>query len=241
MKKLEIKIILFTTILTCIVSCSKGGGPDDSIITPDPEPDPITINLPNKPVTTFPVNGEVCSDFDSVANDNSKARIKFEWENATYANTYVLKVTESGNVVADVEIAATAYYVTLNKGKTFSWTITAKNDDGINTSQTNSFTTPGKPIGNYIPYTAVISFNINNTTNMASLSWVGSDQDSEPEDLVYNVLIKENDIEILSIDETTETSIDNFNVLLNSTYEIKINTIDKYGSYSSSKLIYIYE
>lgn len=233
MRIIDIKTIFLFTGLGLMVSC--GGGSDSPA-----EPEPV-VNIPVKSVLALPVNGELCSDFVVVAANDAKAEISFSWGVSTYATSYILKITQSGIEVLNTELSTTSYKAVLDKGKTYSWTITAKNSDGVNTSVTNSFTTPGKPIGNYVPYAAVINFNVNRDTSMATLSWVGKDEDSNANELKYDISIKEDNVSKVSLTNQTQTSITDFVLKLNSTYEIKINTIDKQGSYSTSLLTYIYQ
>lgn len=232
MRIINIKTIFLFIGLGLMVSC--GGGGSDS-------PDEPEVKLPAKPALALPVNGETCSDFTVVANNDAKAEIRFTWAATANASNYILKVTQAGTQVVNQTLTTTAYNVVLDKGKTYSWTVTAKNSDGENISATNSFTTPGNPVGNYVPYAAVINFNVNNGTSMATLSWVGKDEDSTVSELKYDIEIKEDNIVIQSLTNKTQTSVADFVAKLNSTYRIKINTIDKNGSFSSSVLSYTYE
>lgn len=225
----NIRTICFSLGLGILVSCGGGNSDGNSV-----------VNLPAKPNLSLPANGENCSIYTIVASDNTKAEINFSWAGATYATSYILVVTQAGAEVFKKEISTTSYKVVLDKGKTYSWTVTAKNGDGVNPSTTNSFTTPGNPIGNYVPYAAVIYFSVNSSSSMASLSWVGKDEDSMTTDLKYDIEIKKDNIVIQSLTDQTITSITDFAAVLNATYQIKINTIDKQGSYSTSIVTYTY-
>lgn len=231
MRIINIKTIFLFIGLGLLVSC--GGGSDSS---GEPE-----VKLPAKPVLTLPLNGETCSDFTVVANNNAKAEISFSWSATANASNYILKVTQAGTEVVNQTLTTTNYKAILDKGKTYSWTITAKNSDGENVSTTHSFTTPGNPVGNYVPYAAVINFNVNSSTSMATLSWIGKDEDSNASELKYDITIKEDNISKLSLSNQTQTSVTDFAVKLNSTYQITIKTIDKNGSFSNSVLNYTYE
>ncbi len=226
----NIKTIFLFVSLGFLTSCGGGGGSSEEQV----------VNLPEKPSLSLPANGENCSAYTVVASDNTKAEIGFSWNSAAYASSYVLVITQAGNTILNQTLTSTTYKTILDKGKTYSWTVTAKNNDGINTSATYSFTTPGNPIGNYVPYAAVINFSINSTSSMASLSWVGKDEDSVTADLKYDIEIKQDNTIIQSLTNQTVTSIADFAAVLNSTYQIKINTIDKQGSFSSSVYSYTY-
>lgn len=228
MRMKYIKRIFLFTGLGLLISC--GGGSD----TPK-------ANLPGTPALTLPIDQETCTDYTVVSSNSAKAQIKFTWATTVYATSYVLVITQAGTTVLNQTLTTTSYDVILDKGKTYSWTITAKNEDGEKTSATRSFTTPGNPIGNYVPYAAVINFNVSSTTSMASLSWVGKDEDSTTSELKYDIEIKKDNVVIQSLTNQTSTSIADFAAVLNSTYQIKIKTIDKFGSYSYSVLTYTYQ
>ena len=226
-----IKTITSFLSLALLASCGGGGGGND---TPQ-------VNLPATPSLSLPTNGETCSDYTAVNNNSAKAEISFSWASAAYATSYAIIVTQAGVEVANQTVTANNYKIILDKGKTYSWTVTAKNKDGEKTSATYSFTTPGNPIGNYVPYAAVINFNVNSTTSMASLSWVAKDEDTATADLKYDIEIKKDNVVIQSLTNQTVNSIADFVAVLHSTYQIKINTIDKQGSYSTSIVTYTYE
>lgn len=231
MKIINIKTISFFIALGLLSSCGGGGGGSDTPV----------VNLPATPALSLPVNGETCSNYTAVTNNTAKAEISFSWASAAYATSYTLVVTQAGVAVANQTITTNSCKVVLDKGKTYSWTVTAKNKDGEKNSATYSFTTPGNPIGNYVPYAAVINFNINNSNSIASLSWVGKDEDSNASELKYDIEIKKDNVVIQSLTNQTVTSIADFVAVLNATYQIKINTIDKQGSYSTSVVTYTYE
>nr|WP_288834435.1 hypothetical protein [uncultured Flavobacterium sp.] len=233
MKIIIIKTIFFFLGLALIVSCGGDGG-SDSV-------DMRKNILPETPKLTLPFNRETCSDYTVVVSDATKAEISFSWATTANTTSYVLVVNQAGTTVVKQEMTTTSYKVVLDKGKTYSWTVTAKNRNGETISATYSFTTPGVPVGNYVPYAAIINFSVITGSSIASLSWVGKDEDSSTSELKYDVEIsKDNDI-IQSLTNQTVTSIPDFAAVLNSTYQIKINTIDKQGSYSTSIVTYIYQ
>lgn len=228
MRIINIKTALLFIGLRLIFSC--GGGSDS--------PNEPVINLPEKATLALPLNGENCSDFKAVTNNDTKAEITFSWGASAHASSYILKITQSGTEIINQVLTTTTHKAVLDKGKTYSWTVTAKNSEGENLSATHSFTTPGNPVGNYVPYAAIINFNINNSTSMATLSWVGKDEDSNTSELKYDIEIKEDNNVLLSLTNQISTSVPDFLVKLNATYRIKINTIDKHGSFSSSIFSY---
>ncbi|MFI8377886.1 hypothetical protein [Leeuwenhoekiella sp. NPDC079379] len=238
MKNITSKFIILVIVMAFTISC---GGDSDSPVDPPTEPDPVAENKPTKAALTLPENGQQCTAFAAVNSDDTKAEISFSWEKSTYATAYILKIAQSGTEVVSKQISGTSTTSILDKGKTYSWTVVATNADGESSSETHSFTTPGNPVGNYVPYAAVISFDIDTTTQMATLSWVGADEDSEASELKYSVVVKEDNTIILSKENQTETTVADFDVTLNAIYEIQVNTIDAYGSYSTSVLSKTYK
>ncbi|WP_026713016.1 hypothetical protein [Flavobacterium daejeonense] len=226
----KIKTIFLLIGLGLMTSCGGGGGSD----TPE-------VNLPETPSLSLPVNGESCSSYTAVTNNSAKAEISFSWASAAYATSYALVIKQAGVEVANQTVSTNVLKVILDKGKTYSWTVTAKNKDGEKTSATYSFTTPGNPVGNYVPYAAIINFSVNSTTSMASLSWIGKDEDSNASTLKYDIEIKKDNVVIQSLTNQTVTSVADFVAVLNSSYQIKINTIDAQGSYSTSIVSYTYQ
>lgn len=228
MKIINIKNIALFFGLGLLISC--GGGGDTPV-----------AKLPGTPALSIPANGESCSAYTEVASNSAKAEISFNWATTAYATSYNLIITQAGATVVNQTLTSNSYKAILDKGKTYSWTVTAKNKDGETTSATYSFTTPGNAIGNYIPYAAVINFDVNSTTSMASLSWVGKDEDSATSELKYDVEIKKDNVVIQSLTNQTVTSIADFVAVLNATYQIQIKTYDTHGSYSTSIVTYTYQ
>ncbi|MGY5354181.1 hypothetical protein [Wenyingzhuangia sp. IMCC45467] len=233
MIKLKFQYFLLIISYVLIISC----GGDGNELETDPKTE---LTFPEKAKLSLPLNGEICTGYTTVPNNDSKAEISFYWERAINTTSYELIISESENIVDTKQTTSTSSKVILDKGKTYSWVVISKNSDGESISTTYSFTTPGEPLGNYVPYAAVIDFTIDKTNNIASLSWLGNDEDSENTELYYDLIVAEDEIEIINIKNTSENKIDNFTAKLNSVYKIEIKTNDEIGSYSISEFNYTF-
>ncbi|WP_318308504.1 hypothetical protein [Flagellimonas crocea] len=196
-------------------------------------PEEVEVIAPSKPNAILPVNGETCSDYIEVPQDESKAIVLFTWESTANATSYLLEVFDGDVVVNSIRASRTDTEATLDKGKSYTWTITAENTAGQTTSDTMSFTTPGEAIANYAPYAAEISTTFNIETSELEISWVGSDKDNDP--LVYDITV--NTSEGANVIEQTgliETTLEPFSVVLGETYSISVKSIDDTGNFSLS-------
>jgi hypothetical protein len=213
--------------LTILYSCSSESS-NDSNETDIENP----ATLPGKPVGILPINAETCSDFEEVPGETDKAIIYFSWSVADNASSYVMEVFESGSKVNTSTVGTTSTKLTLDKGKSYSWTVTAINQDGENTSNTFSFITPGQPISNFAPYAAEISVDFDSANHEMTITWVGSDEDNDP--LTYDVIIMENGITLEQYEDLTESGIAPISVSINATYTIKVTSKDNFGNFSVS-------
>ena len=209
--------------LAIIFSCSKGESNDI---------EETVLSWPEIPVGELPANAETCSDFEAVPGETDKATIFFSWSAAENATSYLVKVLESGTEVGSTTVTATTTELTLEKGKSYSWSITAKNKLGETQSNTFSFTTPGEPIGNFAPYAAEISVDLNESNDELAISWMGNDEDGDS--LTYDVIIKEDDVIIREYLDLTVVQLDPINTSAGLTYIVQVISRDSFGNFSVS-------
>ena len=145
---IEVTSLVFS-MLILLVSCSDGDG--GGVSDDGPEPPPA------KAIGTLPANGEPCSDYEDVASDDSRVSVLFNWNVAQFADSYVLTVLEGSTEVFSNTFSTLSAKVELDRGKTYRWSVTSVNGDGQTGGDSNSFTTPGTPVGNFAPYTAEIT------------------------------------------------------------------------------------
>lgn len=226
---ISIPYILIFTSLIVLVSC---GGGDESVGDDFMEPPTQNETLPTKSVGTLPANGEPCSDYEEVEGDDSKIVVFFTWNAAQFAESYVLTVFEDGSEVFSGSQTSLSANAQLDRGKTYTWSVTSVNSDGQTNGDTYSFTTPGIPVGNYAPYAAEITVTFD--PEFMSVSWIGNDEDGD--DLTYDVTIFEGDEQILELNDISNTQIDPIDYMPNMEYMVQINSKDPLGSSSESTL-----
>lgn len=216
------KLVLILLIIL-IGACTKSGTP----------PEDIKPELPGKPEGILPANAETCSDFEEVIGAADKAAILFSWSPSENTTNYLLRVFASETEVSSSTVSTTEAKLTLEKGKSYTWSITAKNGTGEAISNTLSFTTPGRVIGNFAPYAAEINTEYNSTSSELSISWSGSDEDGDI--LTYDASVKDgggNDI--LNQTNLSESILNPISVTLGETYTIRITSRDGSSNFSIS-------
>jgi hypothetical protein len=214
-------------VCTLIFACSSSG---DSAT--DPQPEPKTELPPGKPSPTAPANSEACTDFEEVPEDQGQAKIFFSWSDTRDAESYILQIFASGTPVSSSEVTTAGADAILDKGKTYSWTVTAKNAVGETTSDTFSFTTPSESPGNYVPYAADIQLDYDPTTGELSISWTGNDEDGDS--LTYDLVVREGENILLEEKAIHNTSIGAILVTQGVMYSVEVISTDAYGNYSVS-------
>jgi hypothetical protein len=216
--------MIYCSIVVILSSCGGGGGEQ-----PPPEP---SNDLPLKVTGTLPVNGEPCSDYEEVLSDDSMVLITFNWNEAEFANNYELAVMEGSSAVFSNKYSNLEAKVELQRGKTYTWSVTAINEFGQTPGDTYSFTAPGIRVGNYAPYAAEISVDFNTNTMEMSISWVGSDEDNDT--LTYDIKILENENIILEETGVDADMVDPIQFIDGVDYSVEIISKDTSGNFSIS-------
>jgi hypothetical protein len=218
--------LLLLMLITGLSSCEKSKDVD-TVVEKEP------INTPGMAQGTLPENGEPCADVEGVSGEPLKVSVLFQWTSAEFADNYDLRVFESQNEVYNETLTSLETTVELDRGKSYSWSITAKNDDGETVGSTFSFTTPGEPIGNYVPYAAVITVEFNAMTSEMGVSWIGSDEDGDT--LTYDVLIKEDEKLLVEFTNLSVDFLDLIPFIPTSSYSFEVISKDNFGNFSISK------
>lgn len=219
------KVITVFILLVFMSSCYNGGSEEEEMQLEKP--------VPTKAVGTLPANGEPCSDFEIIPNDDSKVSISFKWTSAQNTKNYDLIVLEGTSEVSNTTVDALQTNITLSRGKTYTWRVVSKNDNNSSISDTYSFTTPGLAASNYAPYSAEITVTFDDPTKLFNTQWVAVDEDGD--DLVFdiiisdeqNIIVEENDTSSLFINETPYTG--------NTEYSFKVTAKDSNGNFSISE------
>ena len=222
--------VLTLLVVGLLNGCTKSSGSEDET---SKNPLKEELKSPEKSNALLPENGDTCAEFDSIESEPDKASVFFSWTEADRSDTYVLEVFESDTLIKSITVEDTEAVMILDKGKLYSWTITSKNFAGEAKSDTYSFTTPGEPIGNFVPYTAKITMDFDTTNNRLSISWVGSDQDGDK--LTYNVKVEEDQETILEQSDLTVSSVEPITIVPGKGYKVEVISFDEYGNYSKAE------
>lgn len=218
-------ISLMVLVFVLFSSCDKGTSTETEKQIDKP--------LPTKAQGTLPANGEPCSDFNPVPNDDSKVSVPFKWNASQNAINYDLSVLEGAQEVAKTTVGALETSVTLERGKTYSWTVTSKNETGTTVSDTYSFTTPGQALGNYAPYAAEIALDFDTDNQVFNVSWTAADEDGDS--LTYDVVILEGETVVQEELGLTINTIEGIAYVNDTSYTVKIITKDVVGNFSVSE------
>lgn len=216
--------LLYICIALLLSSCDGEGNSEEPPVEP--------LAPPLKAVAVLPENGEPCSVYEEVANDDSKVLIAFKWNAAQSAQNYILTISEGATEVFKNTVNTLETKVQLDKCKAYTWLVISKNEDGQTNGDTFSFTTPGTPIGNYAPYAAIITIEFDTETSEMLISWEGNDK--EDDQLTYDVTVWENaSILIEEIGYDLE-SINPISYKKGENYVVKVVSKDSSGDFSVS-------
>ncbi|MEQ5790319.1 hypothetical protein J4E06_04590 [Muricauda sp. NFXS6] len=228
-RKKSISRIIYGCIVVLLSSCGGGDGGEQ----PSPEPEP-TNDLPMAVTGTLPANGEPCSDYEEVPSDESKVLIAFNWNEAQFADSYELAVLEGSSEIFKNTYSNVETQVELQRGKTYTWSVTAINEFGETSGSTYSFATPGIPLGNYAPYAAEISVDFDTETMEMSVSWLGKDEDGDT--LVYDVKVLENNNTLFEEVDYSTDSLGPIQFVSGETYVVEVISKDTSGNFSISNI-----
>jgi hypothetical protein len=221
MKIIKINFIFLAVCILGLYACGKS---EDGITDKEP------TQIPAQAQGILPENGEPCADIEAVSGEPLKVAVHFQWTAVEFAETYELRVLEAQNEVYNDTFTSLEVTVTLDRGKSYFWSITAKNEYGETESNTFSFTTPGEAIGNYVPYAAVISVAFNTTTSEMEVSWVGNDEDGDT--LLYDVVVQKEETLLFEATNTAENFLNSIPFIPSATYSIAVISKDNFGNFS---------
>ncbi|WP_435624420.1 hypothetical protein [Flagellimonas sp.] len=232
MRKGKFLIILIVVLsIGFLVSCSSGG---DEGSTPVDPPPVNQVNPPGKAVGVLPENGEPCSEYEEVTEDDTKVQVAFQWNAANLAQSYTLIVNQGASEVFRNSLNALQTEVVLDRGQTYTWLVVAVNDDGQTNGDTFSFTTPGTPTSNFAPYAAEITADFDSGPSEMIITWIGNDEDGD--ELTFDVSVLEEGESIFESMNLTETTVEPILVEPNLEYVIEVISRDPTGNFSISRL-----
>lgn len=177
-------------LLTLIyfISCSKGEAP--APVTPTP---PAVVLEIGEFALELPENNKEC---ESGVVNGDKSEVEFKWKTAKNATKYELKLTDllTGSSVTYPDIATNSKVITLSRGKSYAWTITASNSSSKPlTSSSWKFYLAGDGKSNRAPAPATAIYPVPGSTvrlnSAAAIKFEWSSQDPDKDVLTYTLRI----------------------------------------------------
>ena len=221
--------------IVCILFFANcGGGGDDG---PAPLPQP-----PTAAELVFPLENSECTEGVITASNLSTSTITFEWELAENTDSYELTVTNLNTNNSETFTSLSGFQeVTLNRGVPYSWYITSKNSETLESAKSAiwKFYNAGEGATNYPPFPADLleptsGYTVYSTNSSISFLWKASDIDNDI--LSYSLFLGTNN----PPDNSIATNISEQNFIYATpavgTYYWLIKTEDANGNISTSQV-----
>jgi len=209
--------------LVLLAACNRNKGPKN----------PGTATL------EYPLQNSECSTGEDI-NDTT-SRIEFRWKQANDTETYQLQVINlNSSITQTINTEALSARLTLEKGALYSWSITTKNSEVNQTTESDTwrFYNAGAQT-TYAPFPAEIieptsgSTVFKDVNNDVLLDWSGADVDDDISEYnVYFSLTNPPEALLATLDKDN-TSI-NTSVASNTVYFWRVVTTDEEGNSSDS-------
>lgn len=241
---MKVKYFIFI-ILIILCSCGGGDSSDENISVPGtvtPEP----IDPPSAATLVFPKKDEVCEP--GTSESDTKSKINFQWNSATNADTYDLKITnlDKNSVTEITNISGISNEVSLDKGAPYSWEVKSKRSGTSETSLSSNwkFYLSGDGLTNHPPFPSKLisprsGTTFSSSTTVVELSWEGSDPDNDS--ILYTLFVdNKNGLQnALSENINLRVSSKSIEVKSSKIYYWRIKATDTNGN-SSYSLVYTF-
>ena len=219
--------IIAIVCTTFFISCG-GGGDDD--ITPVAE-------SPEAAVLVFPIKNAECNE--GIVTSTTESKVTFEWNASKNTSKYTVVLKNlTTNSVTETNSIGTQATITLKRGTSYSWQVISKSNETTKTatSETWNFYNAGNPVTNYTPFPAeVVSPKIGSLTSTeVTLKWTGSDLDNDITE--YDVYLDTKTLPTTLIKTTTQNSIADISLNINTVYYWYVVTKDAHGNNSQSPI-----
>ena len=127
-KRSNLVMLVFLASMVMFTSCE----PEPM----EPDPPPAVKNPPGTFALTSPAN----------SSKSPTQSITFSWGTSQHASSYQLVIKQGSTVVHNQSYSGTSATVELELGQSYSWQVTASNDDGTLESSSYSFSVMDEPV-----------------------------------------------------------------------------------------------
>jgi hypothetical protein len=228
MNRLKKILPIYLFLLISVASCSSDDGGNEGINPVDP---PTAVTL------IFPENNTECNE--GVVISDSETEVLFQWQDATNATSYILKVKNLNDGTSrTISTLSNEFLLRVLRGTPYSWSVTSLASGTTETTESTvwKFYNSGLPQENHPPFPAeAISPQSGASVNAGevNLQWEATDVDN---DIVsYAVYLDSVNPPVAEVGSTSNTTI-NSTVTSGLVYYWKVVTTDQIGNTSDSQI-----
>lgn len=195
---------------------------------------------PEAALLSFPLQNSECTT--GVSLNNSTSQVEFRWQEARFADTYELRVTNvlTGLSVTNAPTTSLSARVPLLKGTPFKWRITTRNQETqeVAISEEWYFYNAGS-LTSYPPFPARIiepesgASVVRDINNEITLRWSGADADSDIQSYEVYLSTDPDPQQLIASPSVSITSVQ-ASVLVDTLYYWRVVTLDQQGNASDS-------
>ncbi len=195
---------------------------------------------PEAPLLSFPLQNSECTT--GVSLNNVTSQVEFRWQEARFADTYELKVTNilTGLSITNAPTVALSARVPILKGTPYKWRVTTRNAETqeIGVSEEWYFYNAGTQT-TYPPFPARLlepasgASVVRDLNNEVTLRWTGADADNDIQS--YEVyLATDPDPQQLVASPSVSINQVTAGVAIDTVYYWRVVTLDRAGNTSNS-------
>ncbi len=236
MKKINYIIAAFAS-LSFLVSCSSD---DDGGVINGGENPPVEMIQPGTAQLIFPERDRICTT--GIFISETESRVTFEWNASENTDSYDVVLTNLGdNTVETLSANTNTLDITLQQNAQYSWAVISKSNASelTATSPVWRFYNAEEGARNFSPFPTELVNPINATTVMGTsitLEWLGADPNGPGNIASYNVFLGTSTELTTLLSSTEDTSINSGVLAANTQYYWRVETVDHFGSSTSSQV-----
>ena len=195
---------------------------------------------PEAALLSFPLQNSECTT--GVSLNNNTSQVEFRWQEARYADTYELKVTNvlTGLSVTNAPTTSLSAQVPILKGTPFKWRITTRNQETqeIAISEEWFFYNAGS-LTTYPPFPARIiepstgASVVRDINNEITLIWSGADADNDIQSYEVYLSTDPDPQQLIANPSVSLTQV-KASVAADTLYYWRVVTLDRQGNTSDS-------